>query len=193
MTIALLFLRRWGPSLLGGLVVLLLAGGGLRWLSHHDARIRLEQQLAARDTVIRWRTDTAAVKSQERRVDSVTVTRILVKVRHDTAWRRDTVRLAGDTTSRVAIPLGVLEQHDSAFAACDRLNRSCAAEHAADSLVIRDLRQSLALARTGYALPPPLRRWSIGVTGGYGAVLEPSTGRIVRGPGATLGGSFRLF
>jgi hypothetical protein len=152
-----IFLRRWWPFLLVGILLGAMAGGFFYWLHGHDAQIRVEQQLAGRDTVIQWRTDTAAARTAERRVDSVTVTRLLLQVRTDTLWRHDTVHVAGDTTPRIAIPLGVLVQHDSAFAACDRLNRSCAREHAADSLVIVELRQALALARTGTAIPPPAR------------------------------------
>lgn len=153
-----LFLRRWWPLLLIGGIALGLTAGFVVWLHAHDAatdaRARRGERLVARDTVIQWRTDTAAARTAERRVDSVTVQQILTRVRTDTLWRRDTVHVAGDTTSRVAIPLGVLLQHDSAFAACDRLNRSCAREHTADSLVILELRQSLALARTGVVVPP---------------------------------------
>lgn len=149
-----IFLRRWWPFMLAGALFGALAGGYLRWLHGHDARIRVEQQLIARDTVIQWRTDTAAVRSQERRVDSVSVKQILTVVRRDTLWRRDTVHVAGDTTPRIAIPVGALADHDTAFARCDRLNRSCSREHAADSLVIQELRHSLALARTGVVVPP---------------------------------------
>jgi hypothetical protein len=173
-----LLARRWWPYLLMAILLAALAGAWRHWLRGHDARIRVEQQLQARDTIIVLRTDTAAQRSAERRVDSVTVTRRLLQVRTDTLWRRDTIRLAGDTTARIAIPAGVLQQHDSAFAACDRLNRSCAREHAADSLVILELRASLALARTGNAIPPPARSCTgpMAAAGVLGAVL----GHVVR-------------
>jgi hypothetical protein len=149
-----LFLRRWWPYLLGLAVLLSMAGLFAVWIHVHDLHLRVAQQLIARDTVIQTHTDTAVIRTVERRVDSVAVVRVIARVQHDTAWRHDTVRVAGDTTARVAIPLGVLIEHDSAFAACDRLNRSCAREHAADSAVIVDLRQSLALARTGSIMAP---------------------------------------
>jgi hypothetical protein len=148
-----LFLRRWWPYLLGLAVVLTLVGLFAVWLHVHDANVRTAQALIARDTVIQTHTDTAVIRTVERRVDSVAVVRVIARVQHDTAWRHDTVRVAGDTAARVAIPLGVLLEHDSLAAACDRLNRSCAREHAADSAVIVDLRQSLALARTGSIAP----------------------------------------
>jgi hypothetical protein len=149
-----LFLRRWWPYLLGLAVVLALVGLFDYWLHVHDANLRTAQALIVRDTVIQTHTDTAVVRTVERRVDSVAVVRVIARVQHDTAWRHDTVRVAGDTTARVAIPLGVLLAHDSLAATCDRLNRSCAREHAADSVVILDLRQSLALARTGSIMAP---------------------------------------
>jgi hypothetical protein len=141
-----LFLRRWWPYLLGLAVVLTLVGLFAVWLHVHDANVRTAQALIARDTVIQTHTDTAVIRTVERRVDSVAVVRVIARVQHDTAWRHD-------TAARVAIPLGVLLEHDSLAAACDRLNRSCAREHAADSAVIVDLRQSLALARTGSIAP----------------------------------------
>jgi hypothetical protein len=121
-----LFLRRWWPYLLGLAVLLSMAGLFAVWIHVHDLHLRVAQQLIARDTVIQTHTDTAVIRTVERRVDSVAVVRVIARVQHDTAWRHDTVRVAGDTTARVAIPLGVLIEHDSAFAACDRLNRSCA-------------------------------------------------------------------
>jgi hypothetical protein len=159
MTLALIFLRRWWPFLLIGALLAALALGWVHWLHGHDDGIRRQEQLAARDTVIQMRTDTAAARSTERRVDSVSVTRILTQIRHDTLWRRDTVRIDGDTTTRLAIPLGVVTEHDTAFARCERLNRSCAREHAADSLVIDQLRQSLAIARIVTVTPPPHLFW----------------------------------
>jgi hypothetical protein len=196
MILFLYWARRLWPLALALVVVGVVTGYGLHWLHRHDAAIRIEQQLQARDTIIATRTDTAAARTTERRVDSVTVYRQLIEIRSDTVWRRDTVRLAGDTTPRIAIPVGVLIQHDSAFAACDRLSRDCSREHAADSLVIVELRQSLALARTGNAIPPPARSWSFSVTAGWGgtAVRDSTRGwRVMTGPSLVAGGSFRVF
>jgi hypothetical protein len=198
MPFVLLVLRRWWPYLLLLLALAGLTAAWLRWLHGHDARIRVEQQLAGRDTVIQWRTDTAAARSDARRVDSVMVADILTKVKRDTLWRHDTVHVAGDTTPRIAIPLGTLTAHDTAFARCERLNRSCAAEHAADSLLIRDLRASVALARTGTATPAPtpVRHWYLGITAGYGGTLaRDTTGarRVYAGPSLVVGATWTPF
>lgn len=166
----------WVIALAALLVVGGAWGASLQWLHAHDARIRVEQQLVARDTVIRWRSDTAAARTAERRVDSVAVKQILTRIRTDTLWRRDTVHVAGDTSTRIAIPLGTLTDHDTAFARCERLNRSCAREHAADSLLILELRQSLALARTGVVVSPRPSWRERAVWAGLGALA----GRYVR-------------
>lgn len=198
--IALIFwFRRLWPYALGVIISAVLSGAVVHALRLHDDLVRLGQHLADRDTIIAARSDTAAARTKERRADSSSVTAALTKARADTAWKHDTVYVTGDTTPRYAVPIATIVQHDTAFARCERLNSSCAREHLADSATILELRTSLALARTGNAVPPPekpTRRWSLGVTAGWGALVERDTTHALRvhtGPSITAGGSFRVF
>lgn len=106
--------------------------------------------------------------------DTVRVTRFLVAANPDTAWKHDTVRVAGDSAPRLAVPLTTVARWDSLGAACSELTRDCAAFRTAANTTIAELRAKLAVTTAA-----PARSCTVPmlITGGLGAAL----GAWVRG------------
>lgn len=98
---------------------------------------------------------------------------------------------AADTTSAVAALPIVKAERDSIARSCaayvltcDLFRASAETRFRADSSVIA-AQDALLTSR------PPRRHWSLGVTGGYGAVL--SAGRVLTGPSLTAGVTWSPF
>jgi hypothetical protein len=59
--------------------------------------------------------------------DVKTTTAYIDRSHADTLWRHDAVRVAGDTTPRIAIPTSTLARTDSTIRACQQLADDCGA------------------------------------------------------------------
>lgn len=127
--------------------VALLASVGiaLGWYALHEhdqvvaARATVKLVTHQQDSVVRVYRDSLARSSAAVVHDLVTVPRYIERLRVDTLWLRDTLRVAGDTTLRVAVPLPVVQRADSTIRACSLLESDCAAFHRAASATISAL------------------------------------------------------
>lgn len=175
MTLALL-LRYWKPLLLGAIAAAI--GIALKVAADTwTARGRQLQRAEQADSLLRLarpamaRTETLVVH------DVKTVTERIDRLRMDTLWRTDTLTLPGDSTPRVAIPVVVLHQTDSALAACTALARDCSAFRDSAKAVIAALNAKVA-AQVPEKPPPSRTRWflagaAVGRSSCYAAPPHP--------------------
>lgn len=116
------------------LVAAAVAIGGYA-LHEHDARIRSEVlwkgEKRAADSVLQVRYRELAGAKAKTDTASRRVEQLLAVARVDTQWVHDTLRIAGDTTLRVAVPLPTVIRQQETNAACDLLAVRCKAERVA--------------------------------------------------------------
>lgn len=177
-------------KLLAALLILLALLLGVQTARVHskDAALRLADVSAqeAVAQIARARVETVTVRLAAQRD---TVTRVLSKVRVDTFVVQP--ETAADTAHAVAQLPTAVAQLDTVtrscrayVVSCDEFRSAAQQRFAADSSLILGYRATLA------DRPLP-RRWSVGVTGGYGATL--SHGTMTTGPSATAGLTWRVF
>ncbi len=99
------------------------------------------------------------------RHDVATVTRTVTQLAHDTAWVHDTLRIAGDTTLRVAVPMATVDSARSALSACQALAVDCTTQRQLLGTQVALLTQEAATYRdqvklTQSAVPSGFSRWS---------------------------------
>lgn len=110
----------------------------------------------------------------------------------------DTIRIAGDTTPRYAVPIPTVEKWTKLGASCSALMHDCDADRAAAAARIQTLEAELALTKRSTAVatrvcvqaaqPGLVERLTgrLGVTAGYGATRAPD-GHVYLGPQLTAG------
>jgi hypothetical protein len=177
--------------------VLLLIAGVLAWLLHaaHQDTAAAAIAPAKEQAAISKREERAAAATLDARID--TVTRWLTRTVHDTVATAALHPVTpADTASAVAELPRVEARYQSCRVALQATIDECAAyklravkRAADDSTVIA--KQDAVIAR---GLTP--RRWSVGVTAGYGGTLaadQTGTRRLYTGPSATVGLTLRIF
>ncbi|HYD52598.1 MAG TPA: hypothetical protein VEA99_08225 [Gemmatimonadaceae bacterium] len=116
----------------------------------------------------------AAARAVVRQDSIVRVVRAgVTRWRVDTAWRRNTLYLAGDTARtdpRVAVPVAALERADSTIRACSALATSCettrqALEAQIAGLLAEQRIREAAPVRVGSSTVPDSLRWRWGWSG----------------------------
>jgi hypothetical protein len=177
-------------KVLVGLLLATLAVAGVQtW------RVRAATRAGAETAVAPAKAIAAEAKA---RVDTVTVhlagaertvTRELTRV------RTDTLMLAPQSPQDTAKALGQLPvlatSYDSLHRACREYVDACTLYRAA--AVTRFRADSVVIAKQGAWIDAGLvpRRWSLGVTAGYGAMIN--AGHVYTGPSLTAGLSWRVF
>jgi hypothetical protein len=147
-----------------------------------ERAMELDRQLASLAT--KHRADSARADLLERVVqhDTTTLTRWLTSY--------DTARIAFNVHDTVAV-IRYVATADSTIKACKEAVSSLALSCAAKDTVITDLRQTIATLRSATTVPAKDRRFSLGVTAGWGATY--AGGSFHTGPSMSVGGSLRLY
>lgn len=165
----------------GGIGALVLGIGLAWWSAVHAATVngQAREKIRIADSTIKanasalHRTDTAVVH------DVKTTTAYIDRYHADTLWRHDTVRVAGDTTARLAIPLPAVARTDSTIRACQALTNDCAAfRAAANATLLAQQSKIAALSSQIKAQGSIWRRCGIGA----GVAATYAAGRIEAGP-----------
>lgn len=103
--------------------------------------------------------------------DTVRFAKLYPKLMRDTAWLHDTVRVAGDTTARLAVPVSVVLQAQTALKECRSLIGDCDQRVAAREGTITTLTRDVGLWKYQAAHPPPTSCvWNDGISGALGAI-----------------------
>lgn len=137
-------------------------------------RIRVADSVIAANKATLTRTDTAILH------DTKTVVAYVDRYHADTLWRHDTVRVAGDTSVRIAIPTATLALTDSTIRACRQLADDCAAFRLSANATMAA--QQSKIDALSSQINAGRHIWDrCGISVGAGAVY--SAGRIDAGPG----------
>jgi hypothetical protein len=132
-----------------------------------------------------------AAQALDARVD--TVTRWLTRTVHDTV---PVALLHPTTPADTAAAVAMLPVVEARYQACRAqlvpLVESCAVYRVRTDSVLRADSVLFGRYEAALAHPAPPRRWSVGVTGGYGAVVGPG-GRLEAGPAVVAGLTWRAF
>lgn len=158
-------------------------------------RVRSAKRAGAEAAIAPAKAIAAEATQEEQKASAALTARIDTVTRTVTRTRVDTFLVAPKTPADTAHALAQLPtlvtEHAALQRSCTDLANSCLDYRAkaerrfrADSLVI-----ATQGAWIGAGLTP--RRWSVGVTAGYGATLN--TGHVYTGPSVAVGLSWRIF
>lgn len=195
--------RYWG-------VVLALVFAGWLMLACHQRDTAIEQRGRAIERAMQLDRQLASLATKHR-ADSVRADSLATVVRVDTVrlakWltRWDTVTATVNVHDTVAVK-GALADADSTIRSCKQTVLDLLSSCQAKDTVIADQRQIIATLRSATPIPPKDRRFSLGITAGYGATAfrdrsvpndstraRTTSWRVITGPSVTVGGSLRLY
>jgi len=165
----MILLKFWKESLLVLLAVALFA----MWRSREKALVAkgvAQEKSRVADSILKVVTPKLAKADSAVLRGTVTVTQFVDRWSTDTAWRTDTVYVAGDTMPRIAVPVATVVRNDSTIKACNELRLDCTAFRAFANDKIAALETKLAAqpaAERRSCTVPMILSGLVGAVGGY--------------------------